>query len=206
MHAFTFKRGAEPWPDGLTLLHVYVLGDVARSPELAELMASCRRATAGEPLAHVGGDWVHVTLCQVTVPAATIGDEQRTALVAAIGRALATVAPFTITVTEPTRVPTGVVCGIADGPLEQVRRLVSEAARSVLGRAAVGGDSGSLHLSQSYAHADADDARVDGELRAVLAAQRYGPRGRRSPRGRVRRPGDKGDHLAPARPDPAWRP
>lgn len=167
MRAFTFRQGAVPWPDGLTLLHVYALGEVARSPGLGALMASCREATAGEPLAHINDDRLHVTLCQVAVPARTIGAEQRAALGAAIGHATGGVTPFTITVTEPVRVLTGVLCGIADGPLERVRRLVSEAARSVLGQAAVGGDTGPLHMSESYAYADADDARVDEELRAV---------------------------------------
>jgi hypothetical protein len=167
VHAFTFRQGSVPWPDGLTLLHVYVLGEVARSPGLAALMASCREATAGEPLAHIRDDLLHVTLCQVAVPARAIGDDQRAALVAAIGRATGTVTPFMITVTEPIPVRTGVLCGIADGPLEQVRRRVSEAARSVLGQAAVGGDRGPLHMSESYAYADADDALVDEELRAV---------------------------------------
>lgn len=171
MHAFTFKQGSVRCPDGLSLLHVYALADVARSPGLAALTASCRQATAGEPLAHIGDQWLHVTLCQVKVPARTLDDEQRAALVAAIGRATATVTSFTITVTEPTRVPTGVICGIGDGPLGQVRRLVSEAARSVLGGAAIGGDSGMLHMSESYAYGDADDARVDEELSAVRPRQ-----------------------------------
>jgi 2'-5' RNA ligase superfamily len=167
VHAFTFRQGTGPWPDGLTVLHVYALGDVARSPGLAALMASCRRATAAEPLAHVGDDWLHVTLCQVTVQAPAIGAGRRATLAAAIGHAVAAVTPFTVTVTEPVRVPTGVICGIADGPLGRVRELVSEAARSVLGQAAIAGDSGVLHMSESYAYADADDARVDEELRAV---------------------------------------
>lgn len=171
MHAFTFRQGPVPWPDGLTLLHVYVLGEVARSPGLAALMASCRAATAGEPLAHIRDDLLHVTLCQVAVPARDIGDDQRASLAAAIGRAAGAVSPFMITVTEPVRVQAGVLCGIADGPLEQVRRRVSEAARSVLGHSAVGGDRGPLHMSESYAYADADDARVDGQLRAVRPRQ-----------------------------------
>jgi len=167
VHAFTFRQGAAPWPDGQPVLHVYALGDVARSPALAALMTSCRRATATEPLAHIGDDWLHVTLCQVTVPSRAVGAAQRAALAAAIGRAVAAVTPFTITVTEPVRVRVGVICGLADGPLEQVRELVSEAARSVLGPTAVGGDSGGLHMSESYAYGDADDARVDAKLRTV---------------------------------------
>jgi len=171
VHAFTFKQGSVRCPDGLSLLHVYALGDVARSPGLAALMASCRQATATEPLAHIGDPWLHVTLCQVRMPARAIGPRERAALAAAIGRAVADVAPFTITVTEPARVPTGVICAIADGPLGQVRRLASEAARSVLGDTAVGGDSGLLHMSESYAYGDADDGRVEEELRAVRPRQ-----------------------------------
>ena len=171
MRAFTFKQGSVRCPDGLSLLHVYALGDVARGTGLAALMASCRQATATEPLAHIGDPWLHVTLCQVRVPPAEIDDEQRAALVDAIGRASAAVTPFTITVTEPARVATGVICPIADGPLGPLRRLVSDAARSVLGEQAVSGDSGLLHMSESYAYGDADDARIDEGLRAVRPRQ-----------------------------------
>ncbi|HUN33058.1 MAG TPA: hypothetical protein VMU95_13685 [Trebonia sp.] len=167
MHAFTFKHGEDRWPDELSLLHVYALGDVTRSPGLAALMAGCRQATAAEPLAHIGDQWLHVTLCQVTLPARTIDDEQRAAVVAAIGGVIGAVPRFTITVTEPIRVPTGVICGLADGPLGPVRRLVSAAVRSVLGEAAVSGDAGPLHMSESYAYGDADDRLVDEQLRAV---------------------------------------
>jgi hypothetical protein len=44
------------------LLHVYVAADLARKPELAALIKGCRAATTGLPLAHVGDEWLHITL------------------------------------------------------------------------------------------------------------------------------------------------
>ena len=87
MRAFTFQHGGAPWPAGLTLMHVYVTVDLARSRELAALVQACRAATRGEPLAHVPDQWLHVTLGQIAVPARQLSAGQRVALAAEIGRA-----------------------------------------------------------------------------------------------------------------------
>jgi hypothetical protein len=156
-----------PWPAGLTLLHVYVTANLVRAFELAAMIASCREATRGEPLTHVGDPWLHITLCQVTIPASSVDEGQRAALAASVGEKLIDVGPFTITVGPPFPVPTGVLLGVANGRLELVRHAVSDAVAGVLGTDAVGGNSGPLHMSESYAYADADDARIESELAAV---------------------------------------
>jgi hypothetical protein len=169
MRPFTFSRAGQPWPPGLTLLHVYVVADLARDRELAALVAGCRGATRGEPLAHVGDAWLHITLCQIAVPAHEVGGDQRAALATRIGQQLAGVAPFAITVGGPFCVPTGVLLGIADGRerLAEVRRLVSAAARTVLGPAAINGDEGTLHMTESYAYGQATDDRIQARIDAV---------------------------------------
>jgi hypothetical protein len=169
MRPFTFSHARQAWPPGLRLLHAYVVADLARDRELAALIAGCRAATSEEPLAHVGDAWLHITLCQVTVPAHAVGGDQRAALATRIGERLSGVAPFAIAVGDPICVPTGVLLGIADGMerLGEVRRLVCAAAGAVLGPAAIGGNLGTLHMTESYARGEADDERVQARVDAV---------------------------------------
>jgi hypothetical protein len=167
VRAFTFQHGGVPWPAGLTLLHAYVTADLARSRELAAMIASCRAATHGEPLAHVGDPWLHITLCQVAIPASWVDGAARSELAACIGGRLAGVKPFAITVGPPFPVQAGVLLGVADGPLEQVRRAVSDAVADVLGAGAVGGNAGPLHMTESYAKGVADDTSIESELAVV---------------------------------------
>jgi hypothetical protein len=168
MHAFTFRHGTAPWPAGLTLLHVYALADVARSQEVAALVRGCQAATRGEPLAHVADEWLHITLCQIAMPARTVDARQRVALAAEIGQALRGTGPCLVTVGPPVRVATGVILGVGDdGALADVRDLVSAGADAVLGAGMAVGNAGPLHLTESYAYADADDARIDSRLLAV---------------------------------------
>jgi hypothetical protein len=169
MRPFTFSYAGQAWPPGLRLLHAYVVADRARDRELAALIAGCRAATSEEPLAHVGDAWLHITLCQVTVPAHAVGGDQRAALATRIGERLSGVAPFAIAVGDPFCVPTGVLLGIVEGTrrLAGIRRLVSAAAGAVLGPAAVGGNLGTLHMTESYACGEAGDERVQARIDAV---------------------------------------
>lgn len=98
MKPFTFLHEREPWPDGLTLLHVYVVADLARNPELAALIAGCRAATADWPLAHVGDEWLHITMYQLGTPADQVTEPEREAIAAALRSRLRNVPPFAITV------------------------------------------------------------------------------------------------------------
>jgi hypothetical protein len=98
---FTYRFGQDPWPEELTLLHAYVLPDLARNPGLAALVGACREATRGEPLAHVPDEWLHVTLCQIAVPAHQVSDAGRADLAAEIGRRVAGTGPFTVTAGNP---------------------------------------------------------------------------------------------------------
>jgi hypothetical protein len=172
VHAFTFKHGTVPWPAGLRLLHAYVTADLARAPGLAALLASCRDATRGEPLAHVADEWLHITLCQIAVPARDVDAGQRVALAAEIGQALRVTEPFPVTTGGPFRAGSGVLLEITDnGWLAEVRDLVSAAAGAVMGAGLAVGNTAPLHMTESYACGDADDARVDAELLTVRPRQ-----------------------------------
>jgi hypothetical protein len=167
---FTYKFGQHPWPEGLSLLHAYVLPDLPRNPGLAALIGACREATRGEPLAHVSDDWLHVTLCQIAVPADQVSEADRADLAAEIGRRMAGIAPFTVTVGNPFCVPTGILIDVTEGAgkLERVRSRAAAAVSAALGPGTpLTGVRPPLHLTESYAFGDADDDRLQARLDAV---------------------------------------
>jgi hypothetical protein len=170
MEPFTFKHGQAPWPTGLTLPHVYVVPDVRRNPALAQLVADCRAAVPVEPLSHVPDRWLHITLAQIAVPAPEVSVAQRAALAVRLRKALASVAPFTVMVGDPSRVPTGILFSVddSDGRLEDVRRrVVSEASVACGPGTPLAGHLSPLHMTESYARGHADDGRVDRALKPI---------------------------------------
>jgi hypothetical protein len=166
MKAFTFKRAGVLWPAGMTLLHVYVVADLARNPELAGLVASSRAALDGMPLVHVGDDWLHVTLCQIRTPADQVDGAERTAIAREVGLRLAGLEPFRMSVGRPFGVATGVLFEIAEGAgaLDDVRRNVAAGVAAACGLDTVDGHTSSLHMSESYARAEVDDEVIARRL------------------------------------------
>jgi hypothetical protein len=123
---FTFMHEQEPWPEGLTLLHVYVVADLARNPEPATLVQGCRAATAGWPLAHVGDDKLHITLYQLGTPADQVTEPERTAAADALRSRLKDVSPFTVTAGSALSYESGVVFYVGpDAPLNPLRERVA---------------------------------------------------------------------------------
>jgi hypothetical protein len=164
---FTYKFGQDAWPEGLTLLHAYVLPDLPRNPGLAALVSACREATRGEPLAHVPDEWLHITLCQIAVPSDQVSAADRAALAAEIGKRVAGFPPFTITAGNPFCVATGVLIDVTAGAirLDLMRAEVAAAVQTALGAATpLTGVDLPLHLTASYAYGEADDDRVRARL------------------------------------------
>ena len=83
-------------------MHAYVAVNLGHHPELFELVRGVRAATRDDPLTHVGDDWFHITLYQLSeTPASKITDAERQALAAELTTQLRAVDPFTITVGSP---------------------------------------------------------------------------------------------------------
>jgi hypothetical protein len=168
MRPFTFMHGQEPWPEGLTLLHVYVVADLARNPELATLIAGCRAATAGMPLAHVGDDWFHITMYQLGIPADQVTGPEREALAEALRGRLQHVRPFTVAVGRALSHDSGVIFDVGpDAPLNDLRARVAAAAEDARGPEASRYDAGVLHLTESYATGESDSDQAQRRLRRV---------------------------------------
>ncbi len=169
MEPFTFKHGRDLWPEGLTLLHVYVTVQLDRNPELAALINGCREATREDPLTHVSDSWFHITMYQLSEKAAALVSQQdRDALAASLGRRLQAIDPFTVEVGTALSYASGVIFDLSpDEPLNALRAAVEAAVEDVRGAEATDYSTGVLHLTESYANASADSDQIQRRLRRV---------------------------------------
>ncbi|WP_274036233.1 2'-5' RNA ligase family protein [Streptomyces sp. MMBL 11-1] len=158
MKPFTFQQGKDLWEAGRTpsLLHAYVTVDLGQNPELAELIRGVRNATKDDPLTHVGDEWFHITLYQLSSRhARDVPEAEREALAAELSKQMHSIAPFTITAGSPLAYPTGILFDLGpDEPLNALRTAATRAFELVYGADATTYESGVLHLTESYATAE----------------------------------------------------
>lgn len=156
MKPFTFQQGKGLWEAGRTpsLLHAYVTVDLGRNPELAELIRGVRSATQDDPLTHVGDEWFHITLYQLSSRAARdVTEAERQALVTELAKQMHSIAPFTITAGSPLAYPTGILFDLGpDEPLDVLGAAVARAFAVVFGEDATVYDPGVKHLTGAYAN------------------------------------------------------
>ncbi|WP_461056478.1 2'-5' RNA ligase family protein [Streptomyces pseudoechinosporeus] len=128
-----------------------------------------RAATKDEPLSHVGDEWFHVALYQLSEKVgALVTQEEREALADALRQRLRTVEPFSITAGSSLSYPTGIVFDLhPDGPLNALRDAVTTAIEKVRGADATEYSTGVLHLTGAYATDDADSDQIQRRLRRV---------------------------------------
>ncbi|MFI6688015.1 2'-5' RNA ligase family protein [Streptomyces sp. NPDC050485] len=160
MKPFTFQQGKDVWEEGRapSLAHAYVPVDLGRNPELADLVHSVRAATKDDPLTHVGNEWLHITLYQLSSkPAAEVTVAERQALTTELTRQMQDIAPFTITVGSTLAYGTGLIFDLGpDEPLNELRTAATRAFEVVFGTEATEYETGILHLTESYATAEVD--------------------------------------------------
>ncbi|MGW7210039.1 hypothetical protein [Streptomyces sp. NPDC054837] len=154
MKPFTFQQGKDHWKAESTpsLLHAYVAVDLGRQPELSELIRGVREATRDDPLTHVGDEWFHITLYQLSQkPASEIPEDERQALVAALTEEMKAIAPFTITVSSPLPYSSGLIFDLGpDEPLNEPPSAATRAFEVMRGADATTYDTGVLYLTESY--------------------------------------------------------
>lgn len=158
MKPYTFQQGKGLWEAGGTpsLLHAYVTVDLGRNPEFAELVRGVRNATQDDPLTHVGDEWFHITLYQLSSRAARdVPEAERQALVTELTAQMRPIAPFIITAGSPLPYATGIVFDLGpDEPLNALRTAATRAFELVYGADATTYETGVLHLTESYATAE----------------------------------------------------
>ncbi|MFE7115138.1 2'-5' RNA ligase family protein [Streptomyces sp. NPDC057654] len=169
MKPFVFRQGQSIWRAGLTLLHVYAVVDFERSPAFAELVRCVRAATKGDPLSHVGDEWFHITLYQLSEKAgALVTQAEREDLADALQQRLRAVEPFTVTVGSSLSYPSGIVFDLhPDEPLNALRGAVTEAVEKARGADATQYPTGVLHLTEAYATDHVDSDPIQRRLRRV---------------------------------------
>lgn len=169
MKPFGFKQGSSDWPAGTTLLHVYAIPDMQRNRELAALVEGCRAAADVFPLAWVEDPWLHLTLAQVPdSPADRIPQDDRDALVAALGARLERLKSLRVLIGSPLSYHSGVICDVhPDGPLVRLCEAAQEAVTAARGDGADSYEVGVPHLSLAYATQPASSDDVQRRLRRV---------------------------------------
>ncbi|WP_030017928.1 2'-5' RNA ligase family protein [Streptomyces monomycini] len=158
MKPIAFRQGQDLWAEGDTpsLLHAYIVVDLGRYPDLADLIRGVRTATKDDPLAHVGDPWFHITLYQLSQKgAAEVSEAERHALIEALSAEMRSIEPFTVTVGSALPYGSGIIFDLSpDEPLNALRAATTRAFEAVLGADATSYDTAVLHLTESYATAE----------------------------------------------------
>ncbi|MET9779331.1 2'-5' RNA ligase family protein [Streptomyces sp. NPDC006367] len=168
MKPFVFKHADARWPEGSTLLHVYLtVSD--RDRALLDLVTSANEALKDFPLTPVPRQWLHVTLDQITDRhAALIPHHERDELVGELTKQLADFPPFEVQVGSILAYHSGVIADLhPDDQIAALHRAVREAIRTVRGDDAVRYPWGLQHLTISYAREEASSDDAQRILRRV---------------------------------------
>lgn len=157
------------WPPGQRMLQLYVLPDLERDHDLAELIGRCREVLSRFPATDrpIPDMWLHVTIQPINhgifepLPAATM-----LRLVDELAAAFAPVAAFRALVGSPLAYPTGVIADLADDtPFDDLIERSRKAITAVCGPDAATFDTRPAHLTLAYAHAEQDTDLVARALR-----------------------------------------
>lgn len=166
MKPFVFQHAQDVWPEGETLLHVY-LTPHDQDRELAALVARGRAILREFPITCVEDRWLHITVDQITDRVgAEIAPAERDALVAELGKRLADIEPFDIVIGSLESYATGVIADVhPDEPLNDLHTTVRAAIQTVRGPNATGYPTKVPHLTLGYAAEECDSDQVQRKLR-----------------------------------------
>ncbi|GAB6902055.1 2'-5' RNA ligase family protein [Kineosporia succinea] len=168
MKPFVFRPAQGPWSSDVSWLFVCLLPDVTRDAALGELLAGCREAMRGFPIATVPDGELRVTLAQVgDATADRIDPAQRAALLEGLRERLAGQQPFEITAGSPLAYATGALLDLEDEPLQELIGTLRAAIRELRGEAAGTFHPGVTHMTLGYAHGEASTDELARKLRRV---------------------------------------
>jgi 2'-5' RNA ligase len=154
------------WPEGETLLHVYITPH-DQDRELAALVTRAHDALEDFPITLVALPWLHITIDQITDRVGSaISPTERDALVAELAKQLANVEPFDIMIGSIMSYATGVIADVhPDEPLNELHTTVRTAIQAVRGPNATGYPAKVPHLTLAYAAEECDSDQVQRKLR-----------------------------------------
>ncbi|WP_371665806.1 2'-5' RNA ligase family protein [Streptomyces sp. NBC_01241] len=166
MKPFVLQHAQDVWPEGETLLHVYICPR-EEDRELTALVTRAHDALKDFPITPVAPPWLHITVDQITDRVgAAITPAERDALVAELGKRLADVEPFDIMIGSLESYETGVIADVhPDEPLNDLHTTVRAAIQTVRGPDATGYPAKVPHLTLGYAAEECDSDQVQRKLR-----------------------------------------
>ncbi|MFJ8752120.1 2'-5' RNA ligase family protein [Streptomyces sp. NPDC102441] len=166
MKPFVFQHAQDVWPEGETLLHVYITPQ-DQDRELTALVTRAHDVLKDFPITPVALPWLHITVDQITDRVgANISATERDALVAELGKELANVEPFDVMIGSLMSYATGVIADVhPDGPLKGLHTTVRAAIQTVRGSNATGYPTKVPHLTLGYAAEECDSDQVQRKLR-----------------------------------------
>ncbi|MFI1189327.1 2'-5' RNA ligase family protein [Streptomyces californicus] len=166
MKPFVFQHAQDVWPEGETLLHVYITPH-DQDRELAELVTRAHDVLRDFPITLVALPWLHITVDQITDRVgAAIPPAERDALAVELGKQLASVEPFDIVIGSLMSYATGVIADVhPDEPLNELHTTVRAAIQAVRGPGATGYPTKVPHLTLAYAAEECDSDQVQRKLR-----------------------------------------
>lgn len=169
MRKFVPQFQGDPWPDGLRVLHVYLLPDMAVEHDLAQLVTSCQEAMRPFPITVLGDDRLHATVEMVAdASSGAISTDERAALTDALHRHLAGTAAFQVTAGSPIANKAGALLDLSpDDRLEDLRGRVRDAFREARGPHVLQHDGGRHHMSLGYSWDTADSDSLQSALRRI---------------------------------------
>ncbi|MDT0323157.1 2'-5' RNA ligase family protein [Streptomyces millisiae] len=166
MKPFVFQHAQDVWPEGETLLHVY-LTPHDQDRELAALVARARAVLQDFPITCVEDRWLHITVDQITDRVGrAIPPAERQTLVDELTKRLADIEPFDVMIGSLMSYATGVIADVhPDGPLDTLHTTVRAAIQAVRGPHATGYPTKVPHLTLGYAAEECDSDQIQRKLR-----------------------------------------
>lgn len=175
MERFTPRFQGQQWVDGMEVTHAYLLPQAGIDDELLALAHACRPALLDYPIdpaypAQAGDPGtLHVTIEMVAdAPTAEISPAAQRALVDALHKELADVAPFATEVGPPIGNRADAVMDVwPDAQAVALQEQVRTAIRTTRGDAALLHDGGRHHMSLGYSYDAANSDPLNSRLRAI---------------------------------------
>ncbi|MER5549993.1 2'-5' RNA ligase family protein [Streptomyces sp. NPDC002589] len=175
MERFTPHFQGRPWAEGTEVTHAYLVPRAGIDDALLALAHACRPALLDYPIdpaypAQAGDPGtLHVTVEMVAdAPTAEISPADQRALVNALHKELADVAPFDTEVGPPLGNRAGAVMDVwPEAQAVALRERVRAAIRATRGDSALLHDGGRLHMSLGYSYDAANSDPLNSRLRAI---------------------------------------
>jgi hypothetical protein len=157
------------WPEGERVLQLYVLPDLHRDRQLAQLTTRCREVLSGFSATDrpIPAEWLHVTIQPINHGIyEPLNNAIQQRLIDELAAVFAPVPAFQTLVGSPLAYPTGAIADLSDdAPFNNLIERAHKVVTTVCGPDAAGFDTRPAHMTLAYAHGEQDTDQVARALR-----------------------------------------